>query len=131
MKTVVLVSGGRDFGHPGTPEAEFIFRKLSAILASLMPNVRIVAGGARGVDSAAEAWANLNGVEVAVYPADWKRHGKAAGHLRNKQMLDEEPVDFVIAFPGGRGTENMISQARKRKIGVVRVRGCLPLESGV
>jgi len=45
------------------------------------------------------------------FPADWSRHGKSAGPIRNRQMLIEGRPDIVVAFPGGKGTANMIKQA--------------------
>lgn len=44
--------------------------------------------------------------------ADWKKHGKAAGPIRNGIMLRDGKPDMVVAFPGGRGTANMVDQAR-------------------
>lgn len=131
MKKTVLVCGGRDFAHPETDEWNFLNRKMSAVLQGMMPNIRIITGGAKGVDTAAEAWAEVNGVEYERYPADWEKFGKPAGMIRNRQMLDDEPVDLVIAFPGGPGTEGMIALARKRKIPVIKIIGSLPVESGV
>jgi UDP-N-acetylmuramoylalanine-D-glutamate ligase len=58
---------------------------------------------------------------LEVYPADWKLHGKSAGHIRNQQMLDESKPDIVIAFPGGRGTANMIKRAKKAGVEVFQV----------
>jgi UDP-N-acetylmuramoylalanine-D-glutamate ligase len=60
-------------------------------------------------------------IPVETYEADWDTHGKAAGPIRNKRMLDEGKPDLVVAFPGGRGTANMISQARKAGVEVIEV----------
>ena len=49
---------------------------------------------------------------VSIYPADWDKHGKAAGPIRNKQMIDEGKPDLVIAFPGGRGTAGAVRLAK-------------------
>lgn len=54
------------------------------------------------------------------FEADWDTHGKAAGPIRNKEMLDnllsQGGTDkLVIGFYKGkssRGTQNMIDQAR-------------------
>lgn len=58
------------------------------------------------------------GIPVRVFPADWETHGRAAGHIRNRQMLVEGKPDIVVAFAGGRGTQNMINQARKAGVTV-------------
>jgi hypothetical protein len=52
--------------------------------------------------------------------ADWDRLGKAAGHERNGRMLLEKP-DRVIAFRGGKGTQNMVWQAREAGVATIRI----------
>jgi hypothetical protein len=60
--------------------------------------VIILHGGAKGADSIAGFLAeDKYGFTVKAFPADWTKHGKSAGPIRNRQMLDEEP-DLVIAF---------------------------------
>ena len=80
-------------------------------------------GGASGADTLAGRWAEENEIPVTVFEADWKGHGKSAGPVRNRRMLEEFRPDFVIAFPGGAGTENCVRFAHQRGILVVRVRG--------
>ena len=78
------------------------------------PITVLIHGAARGADSLCEAWAVAHGITVESYPVSnkkWKRYGKAAGHIRNGLMLTKQPA-VLLAFPGGRGTENMIQQAR-------------------
>ena len=71
----------------------------------------IVQGGAKGADFLAKVYCHEYGFKCIEYPADWKKYGKGAGHIRNQQMLDKENPDIVIAFQGGRGTEDMIKRA--------------------
>ena len=67
-------------------------------------------------------WARANGgsanVELMTYPADWGTQGKAAGILRNMKMLAEEVPDLVLAFPGGRGTDDMVRRSQRAGIEV-------------
>lgn len=77
-----------------------------------LPNIKVVAGKARGADTMAVDWAVTRFCQFCEYPADWDKHGKSAGHIRNKQMIVCEEPDLVVAFPGGRGTANMIKQAQ-------------------
>ena len=63
-----------------------------------------------------------HGIDVNAKPADWKRHGRAAGPIRNGEMLKDRP-DLVVAFPGGKGTANMVTQATNAGIEIVLV-GC-------
>lgn len=60
------------------------------------------------------------GFWVEDFPADWERNGRAAGPIRNRQMLDGKP-DLVIAFPGGKGTADMVAEAKRRGIAVREV----------
>ena len=61
------------------------------------------------------------GLPCAVYRADWEGLGRKAGPIRNQQMLDEGKPDLVVAFPGGRGTANMMRIAREAGIEVIEV----------
>lgn len=81
----------------------------------------IIHGNARGVDSDAREWAKLNKVLHAPFRADWDRHGKAAGPMRNQRMIDEGNPDGCIAFPGGKGTADMVTRARKAGLEVIEI----------
>jgi hypothetical protein len=72
----------------------------------------LIHGGASGADYLAYQWAIDNRVDVKCYEADWKTHSKAAGPIRNKYMLVDSKPDMVIAFPGGKGTANMVKLAK-------------------
>jgi len=76
-------------------------------------------GATMGADKIADREARGLGYEVHSFPADWKRYGKAAGPIRNRLMLDEDP-DLVLAFGGGRGTLDTITEAERRGIPVRR-----------
>lgn len=79
-------------------------------------NIRLVSGHARGVDTLAEKYAEERGIPIQVFPAEWKKYGKAAGPIRNRAMLEyaKEGTVVVAAFWDGqsRGTGNMIKQAK-------------------
>lgn len=72
---------------------------------------QVLSGTARGVDRLGERWAEENGVPVRKCPADWSKHGKRAGILRNVFMAEE--ADALIAIWDGksRGTGHMITVA--------------------
>jgi predicted Rossmann-fold nucleotide-binding protein len=114
--TRVLVCGGRDYSDS---------RRVYQVLDKLHAEAGIsclIQGGARGADALALRWAeNISGVPSENYEADWEAHGTFAGPARNKRMLDEGRPDLVIAFPGGRGTADMIRKARKAGVEVVEI----------
>lgn len=112
----VLVCGGRDFN-----DAARVHFVLDHYHAEATGFTLVIHGAARGADSLAGQWAILRDVAQRAFPADWNRHGRSAGHKRNAQMLVEGKPDLVIAFPGGRGTADMIRQARAAGVWVVEV----------
>lgn len=112
----VLICGGRDFR-----DADYAFRVLDAV-ASTQGSINLVMhGAARGADRIGGEWAKFRKIPVITYPADWERHGKRAGPIRNTKMLKDGEPDLVIAFPGGRGTAHMVSIAKKAGVEVVEV----------
>jgi hypothetical protein len=77
----------------------------------------LVHGGCKGADLiAAEYWL---GRLVEEYPADWDTFGKAAGPIRNQQMVDLG-ADICLAFPmpDSRGTWDCVRRAREAGIPV-------------
>ena len=104
----ILVCGGRD-----AKDAPWIRQSLSA---HIHDGDVLIHGCALGIDSIADDWAKGRDVAVLRFRANWDKHGKAAGPIRNQQMLDEGKPDMVIAFPGGKGTENMVKLAKRAEI---------------
>lgn len=81
----------------------------------------LVHGGCpTGADSMADAWARERGILVEVHRAQWEQDGLAAGPLRN-QLMVEAGADMVIAFPGGKGTNDLVRRADRAGIRVVTV----------
>lgn len=85
-------------------------------------NVIIVSGHASGADSLGEKFAADHNLQCELHPADWERHGKAAGPIRNAEMA--EVADALIAFWDGqsRGTKSMIDLAKRKGLQVAVVR---------
>jgi hypothetical protein len=73
----------------------------------------LIAGGARGADRLAEEWAKAQAIPCDL-SASWDGLGRKAGPIRNQRMLDEGRLDLVVAFPGGRGTADMLASRRSR-----------------
>lgn len=113
----VIVCGDRDFRSPAQ-----VWRELDRLHAEF-GFTAIMQGGATGVDAFAREWATTK-PEVHRYAckADWGKHGRAAGPIRNARMLEWKP-NAVIAFPGGPGTANMVKQATEAGVKVIRALG--------
>ena len=112
----VLVTGGRSFF-----DEDVLFEALDSLHAAREFTL-LIHGAASGADWLAEQWAYSRGVKVLEFPASWAQYGKSAGPIRNRQMLDEKP-DIVVAFPGGKGTANMVGIAQESGVEVVTVEG--------
>jgi hypothetical protein len=111
LSSRVLVCGGRDFSDG---------RLVLSVLSRVRPGL-VIEGGARGADSLARWAAERLGVPVREFPADWARFGRRAGVVRNEQMLVEGRPSVVVAFPGGRGTADMVRRALAAGVPVLLV----------
>ena len=118
----ILVCGGRNYADAAKVHATLdnIVANIHAMAAG--QNIRLIHGAARGADSLAAAWASSRGLAATAYPAKWDIHGRSAGFVRNKQMLDEGQPHLVVAFPGGAGTAMMIRIARSAGVTVKEVK---------
>lgn len=117
----VLICGDRNWTDPYP-----IQREISRFIHNQrgLPDdepVIFIHGAARGADSIGGRLAAECGYTVEAYPADWTTYGRAAGPIRNKQMLDSG-IDLVLAFHPdllqSKGTANMVHQARKAGVKV-------------
>ncbi len=96
-------------------------------LTTEISSFTVIEGGAKGADAVASQWAEKSPMHSHnerpddptfahwTYPADWTKHGKAAGPIRNQQMLDENKPDVVLAFhddlEASKGTKDMVNRA--------------------
>lgn len=110
----VLVCGGRDWR-----DAELVEKVLDSLHAARGPFVRLIHGGARGVDRIAGRWARKNGVLEWDFLPEWHRAGTLDGAARNQLMIAEGAPDLVVAFPGGLGTADMLERARAAEVEVI------------
>lgn len=113
----VLVCGGRDYND---------YHRLNAVLCKLWevePFSVFMQGGAGGADYLARKWASswCGAIQKLTFQADWCAHGKAAGPIRNQRMIDEGKPDLVVAFPGGRGTADMVRRAKAAGLRVIEI----------
>lgn len=112
----VLVCGGRTYDR--ADRIEDVLNELHAERGF----TQLIHGGAPGADTLADQWARRKGVPSTGFPADWTLHGSAAGPIRNQAMADELPA-LGVAFPGGRGTADMMRRLRLKGIEVIEITG--------
>jgi predicted Rossmann-fold nucleotide-binding protein len=118
---VIAAGGGRDLAWPQQRVAAELLARSSGRLVHLLLH-----GGARGADAAIGRAAQQLGWSSAVMPAQWERHGRAAGPIRNRELLGQAIAKavahtspgslasvLVVAFPGGPGTASLVREARR------------------
>jgi hypothetical protein len=80
----------------------------------------VIEGEAKGADTLGRVAAERFGIPVLKFPALWDKHGKAAGPIRNRQMLTEGKPTLVLAFhndiANSKGTKDMVKAAMKAGI---------------
>lgn len=111
----IVVTGGRNFSD--VPLVNWAFKEIGLGVGDT-----VVHGACSGADTICARVAQLFGADTEAHPADWKAHGKAAGPIRNRQMLESD-VGMLIAFPGGRGTFNAVMTAHSIGVPVWDLRG--------
>lgn len=105
----VIIAGGREFDN---------YEQLKEACDYYLQNktkegIEIVSGGATGADALGERYAEERGYPITKFPADWGKHGRAAGPIRNKEMANY--ANALVAFWDGqsKGTKSMIELARE------------------
>ena len=127
-RTKVIVAGSRDLvirTEPNLNPMQWLDGLLCTAFKTLHPHydLEIVSGGSGNIDKLGERWAQFSGCEaVTVFPADWSKHGKAAGPIRNRQMAEYADALVLIWDGESRGSKNMLEEATKRGLRVVEVR---------
>ena len=117
----ILVCGDRNWTNH-----ELILNKLKEV-AGKENEIILIHGCCQGADEISEKvlWyaKRICGIcvdstcyfNVVRFPADWDKYGKAAGLIRNQQMIDEGKPDIVLAFHNNiaksKGTMDMIKRA--------------------
>jgi hypothetical protein len=98
-------------GSRGWPEGQS--HRVTEYVLNLPAGTVVVSGGAKGVDSMAERVAERCGLDVHTIPADWLKHGRAAGPICNSEIV--AACDRVVAFWDGesRGTADTIRKAKR------------------
>lgn len=112
----VLICGGRHYAN---------WLKVYTVLDDLLKQhgrLTVIQGGATGADALAREWVGSRSwrrgkrcgppIDLKEEKAEWRKHGRAAGPIRNQAMLDRHSPELVVAFRGGSGTADMMRKAR-------------------
>jgi hypothetical protein len=107
----LVITGGRDF-----EDRDAVFSALDAV-KRIHPELKVlIHGDARGADTLAKEWALERGLTPEPYPANWDKFKKAAGFIRNQEMIDRGKPHAAVAFPGESGTSDMVDRINLAKI---------------
>jgi hypothetical protein len=108
----VIIAGSRSFN-----DYQLLESSCDMILQSI-DKIEIVSGTANGADKLGESYATKHGYEIKRFPAEWDKHGKSAGYIRNEEMA--KYADQLIAFWDGKskGTMHMINLAKKYNLDI-------------
>ncbi|MCR3746666.1 DUF2493 domain-containing protein [Lentzea californiensis] len=116
MSHRILVTGSRNWTSVSS------MRRMLAVARACYPDAVLVHGACRGADlMAAGIWTGW-GLPTEAHPADWDRHGKAAGPIRNQHMI-RLGADACVAFlrPESKGARHCADAAERAGIATYRV----------
>lgn len=120
----IIVCGGRHFNDYERLKDEI--DKVIAKFNRYVHEIEIVSGHCAGADQLGEQYARERGYPCKVFPANWEKHGRSAGPIRNSEMIQyasEVNVPIVVAFvsPRSKGTKDTVRKAQKKGFKVVVV----------
>ena len=116
----IIVAGTRTFS-----DYELLRSKLDGFISESNQKypgkqVVIITGAAKGADQLGSFYARNHNIPLKEFPANWTTYGKAAGPIRNQQMLDyalHEIPELIVFWDGeSRGTKNMMNIAKRHNV---------------
>lgn len=116
----IMITGFRNYDN---------FNEMYWVLETIVDKLKIkpnqstiIHGNSRGADKIAGYVGKDLGFKIEVHPANWDKYGKAAGPIRNREMVNSD-IDLVLAFPIGKsyGTRNAMKEAREKQIPIINI----------
>ena len=118
----VLVFGSRNW-----TDYQAVLKGLRAELAK-GPIELVIDGQAPGADTCGHEAAVELGLPFQRFPANWSKYGRAAGPIRNQQMLDEGKPTLALGFhediANSKGSADMLRRLKRYGI-KTRINGVL------
>ena len=111
----LIIAGSRDFGDYKVMCWE-VDQALLRFKPSFGTPIEIVSGTAKGADELGEKYAREHRYKLRQFPANWDKHGKAAGFLRNKQMAEYADGCIVFRVNKSKGSSHMIDLAKEYRL---------------
>jgi hypothetical protein len=109
----LLVSGSRTI-----TDKRKVFLELDFMIDGVLhgDDVTIIEGGARGVDTLAREYAIERNIPYEEHPADWDKNGRAAGYIRNVEMVKEADVALIIWDGKSKGAAHAMKTCEKKGV---------------
>jgi len=104
----------QDWFKPGVQDAMLDLLE-EIIKKSKFDITEIISGTAWGIDSLGELYGEKNQIPIKKIPANWKEHGRKAGHMRNMEMAKLGDALIVVMAENSSGSENMLSCMKSQK----------------
>ena len=120
----IIICGGRHFDDYETLEK--VVDKVISELKLTSQEIEIVSGNCQGTDLLGELYAEKHELKCTVFPAKWKKFGKAAGPIRNSEMIDyisdsENPIVIAFVGPNSKGTMDTVKKGKKAGFTVFKI----------
>ena len=119
----LIICGGRYFD-----DYEALEKVVDKVISELNSSEEseIVSGHCQGTDLLGEFYAEKHGLKCSVFPAKWEKFGKAAGPIRNSEMIDyisdsENPMVIAFVGPNSKGTMDTVNKAVKAGFTVYKI----------
>ena len=74
----------------------------------------IVSGGADGIDTLAEEFAESKGIKVTEFLPEYDKYGRAAPIVRNKKIVEYADEVYALWDGNSKGTKFVIDYCKKR-----------------
>ena len=117
----ILICGDRNWSNVKVIQ-ETISHSAIGSIAVAEDKLIVIQGGCRGADRIAKRCCDRSNIQCVTFDAEWDKYGGAAGPIRNRLMLDQNPI-MVIAFHDdlrkSKGTRDTVMEARRRNIPVI------------
>lgn len=111
----ILVCGARDYNKPS-----YFREQMDRLVKShFADKFVIIHGGHGGVNILAAQWAALGDYPTLEIRGNTPYYHSASERIQNQWLMDWGRPDLVLAFPGGRNTEDIVRHAKERGIHVI------------
>ena len=115
----IVVAGSRDIKVGEYKTTDEYYSLLFPIAEQIIKDSKIdittiISGGARGIDRCGEIYAKKYNTPLELYPANWEVHGKSAGYIRNREMVNTADGLILIWDGYSKGSKHTSSLAKTK-----------------